>query len=220
MGDKVNPRDDEVRTRGAARTPCAGLRVGLLGGSFNPAHDGHRRISLMALRWLALDEVWWLVSPQNPLKLTADMAPLSERMASAQACAQHRRIRVSDLEASLASDRSHDTMRHLRRIYPRMRFVWIIGADNLLQLPRWHRWRDLVASVPIAVFDRPTFSYAALASQAASQYRRHRLPARLAPQLANQRPPAWVFLWPGHDSTSATAIRQGASGPRRSGVDS
>ena len=218
----MNPRGDKLRARVAARdvTPRAGLRVGLLGGSFNPAHEGHRRISLLALRWLALDEVWWLVSPQNPLKSSTDMAPLSERMAAARSRARHRRIRVCDLEARLASRRSHDTVRHLRRAYPRLRFVWIIGADNLLQLPRWHRWRDLFASVPIAVFDRSPFSYAALAGQAASRYRHHRLPARLARRLSHQRPPAWVFLWLAHDARSATAIRQGALGRAARGVDS
>ena len=199
---------DDRSDRGLQPRRRAGRSIGLLGGSFNPAHSGHLHISRLALRSLGLDEVWWLVSPQNPLKANTEMAPFAERFAGARACARESRIRVSDIEARLGSKRSYDTVRRLHRLYPYIRFVWIIGADNLVQLPRWHRWRDLIETVPIVVFDRPPYSYPALAGQAASLFRRHRLPMRLAHRLAEHSPPVWTFLWLASDPTSATAIRR------------
>ena len=130
------------------------LRVGLLGGSFNPAHDGHRAISLAALRALNLDQVWWLVSPQNPLKPVKGMAGFAERMAGARAVARHPRIRVTDLEARLGTRYTVDTVRRLRARAERHRYVWLMGADNLLQLPRWQGWVEIVRRIPIAVLDR------------------------------------------------------------------
>ena len=130
-------------------------RIGLLGGSFNPAHDGHRTIGLRALRELRLDAVWWLVSPQNPLKPRAGMAPLAERLAGARRVARHPRIRASALEAALGTRHTVDTVAALRRRWPKARFVWLTGADNLLQMPAWRRWPALFRAVPVAVFDRP-----------------------------------------------------------------
>jgi nicotinate-nucleotide adenylyltransferase len=182
-------------------------RVGLLGGSFNPAHDGHRHISLWALRALRLTEVWWLVSPQNPLKPVAGMAPLAERMARARQVARHPRIRVTDIERRLGTRYTVDTVAALRRHHPGVHFVWLMGADILVQLPHWYRWTALAQMVPLAVFDRPGYAYRALAGRAAQRLanRRVRDPAR----LATARPPAWAFLWGRRHRASASAIRAG-----------
>ena len=138
-------------------------RIGLLGGSFNPAHGAHRRISVGALERLGLDELWWLVSPQNPLKATAGMAPLAARVASAKAAARHPRIRV----LALAEDRyTVDTVAALRRAHPDKRFIWLMGADNLAQFDRWRDWRRLARTVPIAVFARPGYSLHGLGAPA------------------------------------------------------
>jgi len=186
------------------------LLVGLLGGSFNPAHAGHRHLSLVALKALRLDAVWWLVSPQNPLKPRAGMAPLARRLARAQAVAADPRIRVTDLERRLGTHYTVDTLKALRRRHPEVRFVWLMGADNLIQLPQWRRWRDIMATVPVAVVDRPSYSYRALASRAAGRYRKCRVrPAA----LARAAPPAWCFVWAKRHPASATAIRRQTGAP-------
>ena len=190
-------------------------RIGLLGGSFNPAHDGHRHISLLALRRLGLDEVWWLVSPQNPLKPAKGMATLAQRMASARAVARHPRIRVSDIEQRLNTRFTVDTVRALKRRYPGVGFVWLIGADNLLQMPAWKSWQTLFRLVPVAVFARPTYSLKALAGQAAGRFTPDRLPERQARCLAQRQPPAWVFLRIRLHSASATAIRTEARNKKK-----
>ncbi len=182
-------------------------RIGLLGGSFNPAHEGHRHISLLALELLGLDQVWWLVSPQNPLKPSRDMAPFADRTKQARVVARHPLIRVSEIEASLGTRYTADTLQALTATHRRMRFVWIMGADNLLQVPNWRRWPDIFESVPIAVFDRPTYSLRALQGKAARRFRGARIHPRLARQLASLTPPAWVFLDRARDPRSATAIR-------------
>ena len=135
-------------------------RIGLLGGSFNPAHRGHLHLSLTALQRLDLDEVWWLVSPQNPLKPVAGMAPFAARLDQArQVAAGHKRIRVTDLENRLGgSHYTADTLKALRRRFPRLRFVWLMGGDNLVQIRHWERWAEIFRTVPIAVFDRPSYS--------------------------------------------------------------
>ncbi len=185
--------------------------VGLLGGSFNPAHEGHRMISLIALKRLKLDEVWWLVSPQNPLKSPDGMAPFEDRLADASAVARHRRIHVSDIEARLGTHYTVDTLRRLTVKRPRHAFVWLMGADNLIQFPAWRGWRTIFETVPIAVFDRPSYSFKALAGIAATRYSGRRLPERAAPSLARRQSPAWVFLHSRLNPVSATEIRgQGA----------
>lgn len=188
------------------------LRVGLLGGSFNPAHGGHRHISLAALRRLRLDQVWWLVSPQNPLKAAAGMAPQARRIARAAAVARHPRIRVTGVEARLGTRYTADTLTALRRLYPGIRFVWLMGADNLCQIPRWSRWREIFHATPIAIFARHPYSLTALAGRAARRYAHRRLPERQAGALAEMQPPAWVFLHTRLHPASATAIRA-AAGP-------
>ena len=184
------------------------LRVGLLGGSFNPAHEGHLAISREALKRLALDHVWWLISPQNPLKPSAGMASFAERLASAQALARpDPRILCSDLEQRLATRYTVDTLDWLQR-HSELRLVWLIGADNLLQLPQWHHWGRLLAMVPIAVFDREPYSHRSVAGRVARRYAQRRLPERDAPALAEVRPPAWVYLRLRRHQESSTAIRR------------
>jgi len=182
--------------------------VGLLGGSFNPAHGGHRHVSLIALKALDLDEVWWLVSPRNPLKPAVDMAPLDRRLAEARAVARHPRIRVTDIETRLGTRYTIDSLRALKARFPRHAFVWLMGADNLAEIPRWRDWEAIFELVPIAVIDRPTYSYKALAGRAARRFGRARLAARDARALAAQRPPAWIFLRARLHPASATAIRR------------
>jgi nicotinate-nucleotide adenylyltransferase len=190
-------------------------RIGLLGGSFNPAHEGHRHVSLEALKRLRLDEVWWLVAPQNPLKPIAGMAPFAERLKQAAMLAHDRRIRVLDIEARLGTHYTADTLVALQVLFPRQHFVWLMGADNLAQIRYWRRWRSIFSRVPVAVFARPTYCLRALAALAAKRFARRRIrpPAR---RLARLRPPAWVFLPVKLDPSSATAIRSGRSAqPRR-----
>ena len=187
---------------------CRGRRrIGLLGGSFNPAHEGHLHISRLALRRLGLDEVWWLVSPQNPLKPERGMAPLQDRLAAARVLARGHRIRVTDIEARLGTRYTVDTVAALRRRCSGARFVWLIGADILPELPRWRRWRELFRAVPIAVFARRPYSLEALSGQAARRFARYRVAERAAETLAGRKPPVWTFLRGKEHPASATVIR-------------
>ena len=185
------------------------LRVGLLGGSFNPAHAGHRYISLEALRRLELDQVWWLVSPQNPLKAEAGMAPLAERVTRAAAIARHPRLRVLPLETRLGTRYTADTLRRLAA-WPGHRFIWLMGADNLAQLPRWRHWRAILAACPVAVFERHPYSYAAMSGPVAQGLASARVSEARAAGLAGSAPPAWMFMRLRPHPASATAIRAGA----------
>jgi nicotinate-nucleotide adenylyltransferase len=182
-------------------------KIGLLGGSFNPAHRGHLHISLLALKHLDLDEVWWLVSPQNPLKPVAGMAPLTERVAQAITVAQHPHIRVTDIEAALGSRYTADTLSALKKRFPATKFVWLIGADNLRQIARWEKWTRIFRLAPIAVFARPAYSLPALGSLAARRFARYRMYPNSARRLAAAPPPAWVFFATRLNPLSATAIR-------------
>ena len=184
-------------------------RIGILGGSFNPAHEGHRHISLMALKSLGLDEVWWLVSPKNPLKSAAELAGFDERLRRARAVAAHPRIRVSDLERDFPSAYTVDVLARLRRRWPRNRFVWLMGADNLAQFHLWRRWQDILASVPVAVFDRPDYSYAPLWAKAAIACSASRVRGKARHRLAMCNPPAWAFFHGRRNRLSSTAIRRG-----------
>jgi nicotinate-nucleotide adenylyltransferase len=192
-----------------------GRRIGLLGGSFNPAHAGHRHISLQALKALGLQEIWWLVSPQNPLKPRAGMAPFAERMKNARAAAGgHPRIKVTNLESRLGTRFTADTVAALRRHYPRDRFVWLMGADNLAQIPAWQDWTRIFTELSIAVFDRPSYSFKALSGKAARRYARYRVAPGRAKRLVGRKPPAWAFLYIPLHRASATAIRAERSGKR------
>ena len=184
------------------------IRIGLLGGSFNPAHDGHRHIARTALKRLRLDQVWLLVSPGNPLKPAAGMMALPKRLASARGIADGRRIIATDIERHLGTRYTADTLAALQRRFPRARFVWLMGADNLVQLPHWRRWRRIVAKTPFAVMPRPTYNHAALAAKAARRLRSWRAPSRRAPVLASLPAPAWTFLDMRQNDSSATRLRQ------------
>lgn len=193
---------------GNGHEPVGDTRVGLLGGSFNPAHEGHRHISLAALDRLQLDAVWWMVSPQNPLKETAGMAAYEARMEAAQRVADHPDIHVTDIERELGTVHTIDTITALRRRFESIRFVWLMGADNLIQIPRWKHWRRLFRSVPIAVFPRPTYSIRAFSGVAARVFADARVPQSRARMLADMRAPAWVFIRARRHAASATRIRQ------------
>ena len=187
--------------------------TGLLGGSFNPAHGGHRRISVHAMDQLGLDEIWWLVSPQNPLKPVKGMAPLKERLAQARKVAGNGRIKVTDIETRLGTRYTADTIAALKCQFPRLDFVWLMGADNLAQISRWDRWQSIFQAVPIAVFDRPAYSLSALNAKAAQRYSTRRVAPEQAGDLAALEPPAWTFIRVRLHPASATQIRAGAAKP-------
>ena len=184
------------------------MRIGLLGGSFNPAHGGHRRISLFALAALGLDEVWWLVSPGNPLKPAQGMAPLAARAASARLQARRAPIRVTAVERELGTRFTVDTLARLRRRWPKHRFVWLMGADNLVQFHRWRDWRRLARAMPIAVIARPGYDASAIASPAMAWLRRYRRSAASFRNRAEWSAPALVSLRFDPDERSATALRK------------
>jgi len=205
-----------------ARPPHAeaGQRIGLLGGSFNPPHAAHRQISLIALKRLKLDRVWWIVTPGNPLKATGELAPQSERIAECRRVARDARIVVTGFEAELGSAFTAGTVGFVTQHYPQTRFVWIMGADCVPQFHRWGQWRDIFHTLPIAVIDRPGWHLPAMASKAAGAFSRYRVPAWRAARLADKAPPAWTFLCGPLTSLSSTAIREarvnGVAGKSRS----
>jgi nicotinate-nucleotide adenylyltransferase len=183
-------------------------RIGILGGSFNPAHRGHRAISLAALEALGLDEIWWLVSPGNPLKDGAsDMAPFEARLASAREMARGARIRVSDFEAREGTRFTIDTVRRLKQRHPQHRLIWLTGSDTIPELHRWREWRKLLHEVPIAVIRRPGYDRSAHAARAMGWLRRFVRPPGQAKWWTEWSAPAIIFLRLPPDPTSATAIR-------------
>jgi len=184
-----------------------GLMIGLLGGSFNPAHEGHLHVSEVALKRLGLDYVWWLVAPQNPLKPIAGMAPLNDRLSyAADKFEQHPRILVMDVEGQIGTHYTIDTLHALKRRFPRVCFVWLMGSDNLEQFHRWRRWPEIAATVPIAVVMRPGSTLAPLRSKAIQRFAGARVPNERA--LPCSEPPAIAILDGARDPTSATAIRE------------
>ena len=183
-------------------------RIGLLGGSFNPAHVGHRRISLAAMDALGLDEVWWLVSPGNPLKEGAkDMASFSDRFASAKVVARRARIRVSDFERHAGTRYTVDTIRALQRHHPQNRFIWLMGSDTVAQFHQWKHWRKLAESLPIAVIHRPGYDRQAHAARAMGWLRRFVRPSGQARNWTDWSAPAIILLRLPPDPTSATGLR-------------
>jgi nicotinate-nucleotide adenylyltransferase len=184
-----------------------GLRIGLLGGSFNPPHAAHRELSLFALKRLQLDRVWWLVSPGNPLKDTRALPALETRISAARDVADHPAIEVTGIEAALGTRYTVDTIAALRRRFPNVRFVWLMGADNLAQFHRWRDWERIARQVPLAVIDRPTDSFRALASPAAQALSRYRHNENQAAQLAGFDAPAWMFLHGIKSPLSSTELR-------------
>jgi nicotinate-nucleotide adenylyltransferase len=184
-----------------------GMRVGLLGGSFNPPHVAHRAISLFAIKRLKLDRVWWLVTPGNPLKEHGTLGDLAQRTEAAREMADDPRIDISCLESVIGTRYTVETIAYLRRRAGGLRFVWIMGADNLAQFHRWENWRRIASELPIAVIDRPPQSFRALAAPAAQALARYRLPENQAARLADQRAPAWVFLTGMKLNLSSTGLR-------------
>lgn len=191
-----------------------GMRIGLLGGSFDPAHAGHVMISRAALARLGLDRVWWLVSPGNPLKLRGP-APLENRLDHALRLVHDPRITVTDIEARLGLRLTADTLKALQSIYPGVRFVWLMGSDNLVQFHKWDRWREIAASAPIAVFARPGSRLSARRAPAAQVLARARLPEARIPILADLKPPAWALLNLPMSDLSSTALRARRCGGSR-----
>lgn len=186
----------------------AGRAVGLLGGSFNPAHDGHVHISQEALKRLKLDAVWWLVSPQNPLKSTKGMAPLDKRVKEACMLAGHPRIHVTDIERQLGTRYTADTLATLKNLFPSTRFVWLMGADSLQGVHRWHRWPDIFNAVPVAVLDRPPRGAGIKTSPALLRFGKTHLPEAQAALLKDTPPPAWTYLHVSLHDASSTKIRK------------
>ena len=187
-----------------------GLRIGLFGGSFNPAHDGHRLASLTALRRLQLDRVWWLVTPGNPLKDNSGLPGLPQRIAHARDVADHTRIAVTGIEARLRTRYTADTLRALKQRCPGVHFVWLMGSDNLASFHRWNEWRAIARMMPVAVIDRPGSTHSSVASPAANWLARWRISESQAAALAGARPPAWIFLHGRRSGLSSTMLREQA----------
>jgi nicotinate-nucleotide adenylyltransferase len=184
-----------------------GMRIGLFGGTFDPPHDAHRAASLIAMKRLDLDRVWWLVTPGNPLKDTRGLAPLEERIVAARALTRHPRIEVLGLEEQIGTRYTYETLVYLREHCPGVAFVWIMGADNLRSFHRWQKWRGIAAMVPIAVVDRLGPSLYAGASAAGQALARARIPEPAAKSLLDRKPPAWVYLHGLKSPLSSTALR-------------
>jgi nicotinate-nucleotide adenylyltransferase len=199
-----------------------GMRIGLFGGTFDPPHRAHLGASLLALKRLHLDRVWWLVTPGNPLKNTNGLAPLAERIAAAQTLTRDPRIAITGFEDALGVRYSYDTVSYLVKRCPGVHFVWIMGADNLRSFHRWQNWRGIARLVPMAVIDRLGPSLYSTGSIAAQALGRARIPESAAPSLAGRRPPAWVFLHGLKSPLSSTALRaaRGRGSSHKSAVES
>lgn len=200
----IGPRPGVLRD-GLGLMP--GMTVGLFGGSFNPAHDGHAHVAETALQRLDLDRVVWLVSPQNPLKDTSQTAPLAERLASARMWAPGPRMIVSDFETRAGTRWTIDTLRALKARYPGVRFVWLMGSDNLESFHRWRGWTDIMRMMPVAVIARPGSLLESRAAPAARRFAGHRVAATEARLLARMQAPAWTYLTAPLNPSSSTALR-------------
>jgi nicotinate-nucleotide adenylyltransferase len=185
-----------------------GMRIGLFGGSFNPPHEAHRAVSLLAMKKLQLDRLWWLVTPGNPLKDARGLPPLDQRIAEAAALADHPRIDVTGFEAVIGTKYSCDTIRFILNEAPGTHFVWIMGADNLKNFHHWKNWRDIFLMLPIAVVDRGGLSLQAASGAAAISFARARIPESRASSLPGLPPPAWTYLRGVKSDLSSTAIRE------------
>ncbi len=187
---------------------ASGQRIGLFGGSFNPPHEGHLLVAQTALRRLRLDRVWWLVTPGNPLKETAGLPSQEDRMAACRRLIGHDpRIIVTGIEAGIGTRYTQETIAFLKQRAPLVRFVWLMGSDNLASFHRWQKWRDIAGMVPIAVIDRPGTTLRAVASPAARALSAHRIGERGASTLAEHKAPAWVFLHGRRSDQSSTRLR-------------
>lgn len=184
------------------------MKVGLLGGSFNPAHEGHLHISELALKLLGLDCIWWMVSPQNPLKPSHGMAAAQKRLDYARRVATNPRIVVTDIETRLGTQFTADTLEKLHQRYAHTVFVWLMGADNLHQVHRWQRWEEIFSTTPVAVFNRPPFTQAITNAPAANRYRTAMLPPDKSRRLVSLEPPVWTLFHTPLNPQSATDIRE------------
>jgi nicotinate-nucleotide adenylyltransferase len=184
-----------------------GMRIGLYGGSFDPAHPGHRHVAMLALKRLHLDRVWWMVTPGNPLKDRSGLASLAARAVATRRLARHPRMAVTEFEAEIGSTYTVETLRFLRRRCPGVRFVFIMGADSWAGLHRWRGWQEIVRLVPVAVVDRPNWTLRAAGSRAGLALNGRRVPEASARTLADQVPPAWTFLHGPRSHFSSTALR-------------
>lgn len=188
-----------------------GMRIGLFGGSFNPPHAGHSLVAEIALRRLELDQLWWIVTPGNPLKSKRELAPLAERIRLSETVAEDPRIKVTAFEASHSLRYTADTLALVKRRNPGINFVWIMGADNLREFHRWQRWRQIATTFPIAVIDRPGSTLSFLSSVLAKTFDYARVDETDAPRLARMKAPAWTFIHGPRSSLSSTALRQMAA---------
>lgn len=196
------------------RPPLAlpGQRVGVMGGSFNPPHEGHLIVARTAVRRLQLDQLWWLVTPGNPLKAHDGLAPLEQRMDACRTLAgTDPRMKVTAFEAQLGSAYTALTLQYLTRRFPDVQFVWVMGADNLANFHRWQNWRGIAGMMPIAVVDRPGWRLRALASPAAQALRNNQIPEQGAASLASTPTPCWTFLTSKLSSLSSTELRRGGA---------
>lgn len=185
-----------------------GQSVGIMGGSFNPPHEGHRIVAETALKRLGLDQIWWVVTPGNPLKSNGALPPQSKRMNACQAFARGPRMKVTGFEAELGTPYTAATLAFLKRRHPGVRFVWVMGADNLASFDRWQRWREIAQMMPFAVVDRPGWRLKGLASKAAQTLGDARIREADARALARMRAPAWVFLTSRLSALSSTQLRE------------
>lgn len=188
-----------------------GMQVGLFGGSFNPPHSGHSLVVEIAMRRLQLDQLWWMVTPGNPLKSTRDLAPLARRIEMSEQVAKDPRIKVTAFEASHNVRYTADTLALIKARNPGVDFVWIMGADNLRDFHRWQRWRQIVMTFPIAVIDRPGATLSFLSSVVAKTFDHARVDEGDAPRLARMKAPAWTFIHGPRSLLSSTALRNGTA---------
>ncbi len=184
------------------------MRIGLLGGSFNPAHAGHRLISTIALKRLQLDYIWWLITPGNPLKDNSSLPSQARRMFDAQKIANHPRIKMTGFESQINTRYTYDTVRYLKQRFKKVKFVWIMGADNLSQFHHWQNWQNLANMMPIAVIDRPKSTLLSTHSRAAFRLNKYKIKEAKASCLAGLKAPAWVFLHGTRTNMSSTVLRK------------
>ncbi|MEM9331029.1 MAG: nicotinate-nucleotide adenylyltransferase [Pseudomonadota bacterium] len=197
--------------RDALKIPAAGdgARIGLFGGSFNPPHEGHLNVCDLALKRLKLDQIWWLVTPGNPLKDTSDLPSLTMRLRLCHELVRHPRIKITAFEAAYKVRYTADTVRLIKNLRPRLTFTWLMGADNLADFHKWQDWRDIAAMLPIAVIDRPGSTLSYLSARAAIALSRYRVDEDDAGLLADMHPPAWTFIHGPRSILSSTALRAG-----------